>query len=158
MRSLAAFLRALAPIVVIGASLGTTLLGGCGLLPGEVDETAGWSPNKLYTEAKQAVAEGGDGAPIPDRRNWVEPEPVAFGRLAAMAGLMRTGLDERELLTQEQSDLLRDVESLFTFFQEVAQDELAGQPISEALVRQEWHELRRLRREYERRAAGDPPR
>ena len=30
----------------------------------------------LYT--KQAVAEGGDGLPIPPRRNWVEPEPVAF--------------------------------------------------------------------------------
>ena len=58
MRSLAAFLRALAPIVVIGASLGTTLLGGCGLLPGEIDETAGWSPNKLYSEAKSSMAEG----------------------------------------------------------------------------------------------------
>ena len=82
----------------------------------------------LYT--KQAVAEGGDGAPIPERRNWVEPEPVAFGRLAAMAELMRSGLDERDLLTGEQADLLRDVAELFGFFQRVAQDELAGLPIS----------------------------
>ena len=59
MRSVAAFLRALAPIVVIGASLGTTLLGGCGLLPEVIDETAGWTPNKLYTEAKEAMSEGG---------------------------------------------------------------------------------------------------
>ncbi len=58
MRSVAAFLRALAPIVVIGASLGTTLLGGCGLLPGEIDETAGWSANKLYSEAKSSMADG----------------------------------------------------------------------------------------------------
>ena len=58
MRSLAAFLRALAPIVVIGASLGTTLLGGCGLLPDVVDETAGWSANKLYSEAKSSMADG----------------------------------------------------------------------------------------------------
>jgi len=58
MRSVAAFLRALAPIVVIGASLGTTLLGGCTLLPEVIDETAGWSPNKLYTEAKDAMSEG----------------------------------------------------------------------------------------------------
>ena len=58
MRSLAAFLRALAPIVVIGAILGTGLLGGCGLLPGEIDETAGWSPNKLYSEAKSSMADG----------------------------------------------------------------------------------------------------
>jgi outer membrane protein assembly factor BamD len=58
MRSLAAFLRAIAPVVVIGASLGTALLGGCGLLPDVIDETAGWSPNKLYSEAKDAMAEG----------------------------------------------------------------------------------------------------
>ena len=32
----------------------------------------------------------------------------------------------------------------------------AGQPISEAQVLQEWRQVRRLRREYERRAAGDP--
>jgi outer membrane protein assembly factor BamD len=58
MRSLAAFLRAIAPVVVIGASLGTALLGGCGLLPDVIDETAGWTPNKLYAEAKDAMAEG----------------------------------------------------------------------------------------------------
>jgi len=58
MRSLAAFLRAIAPIVVIGASVGTGLLGGCGLLPDQIDETAGWSANKLYTEAKASMADG----------------------------------------------------------------------------------------------------
>jgi len=58
MRSLAAFLRALAPVVVIGISLGTTLLGGCGLMPDMSDETAGWTANKLYSEAKDAMGEG----------------------------------------------------------------------------------------------------
>jgi len=58
MRSLAAFLRALAPIVVIGAVFGTGLLGGCGLLPDQVDETAGWSANKLYSEAKDSMNDG----------------------------------------------------------------------------------------------------
>ena len=58
MRSVAAFLRALAPILVIGACVGATLLGGCGLLPDQIDETAGWSANKLYTEAKSAMADG----------------------------------------------------------------------------------------------------
>ena len=32
----------------------------------------------------------------------------------------------------------------------------AGRPISDALVLEEWREVRRLRREHERRAAGDP--
>ncbi len=58
MRSVAAFLRALAPVVVIGACLGATLLGGCSLLPDAIDETANWTPNKLYAEAKDALAEG----------------------------------------------------------------------------------------------------
>jgi hypothetical protein len=84
----------------------------------------------LFT--KQAAAEGGDGGELPERRNWVEPEPVAFARLAAMAELMRAGLDARELLTREQADLLRDVAELFTFFARTAQDELAGEPISDA--------------------------
>lgn len=57
MRSVAAFLRALAPKAVIGALLGAMLIGGCGLLPDVADETVGWSANKLYTEAKEAMAE-----------------------------------------------------------------------------------------------------
>lgn len=31
---------------------------GCGLLPEQVDETTGWSANKLYAEAKTAMADG----------------------------------------------------------------------------------------------------
>lgn len=58
MRSVAAFLRAIAPIVVIGASVGTGLLGGCGLLPEQIDETSTWSANKLYAEAKSAMNDG----------------------------------------------------------------------------------------------------
>lgn len=82
--------------------------------------------------AKQAVAEGGDGAEIPERRNWVEPEPVAFGRLAAIAELLSSGLEQRELLTREARKLLRDAAELFRFFERIARDELAGEPISEA--------------------------
>ncbi len=48
MRSLAAIL----------AFLAVGLLGGCGLLPDQIDETAGWSANKLYSEAKGAMSDG----------------------------------------------------------------------------------------------------
>jgi len=82
----------------------------------------------LFT--KQAMAEGGDGEPPPERRNWVEPEPVVFGRLAAVADLMRTGLEDRDLLTREARGLLVDVAELFTFFQRIAEAELGGEPIS----------------------------
>ena len=33
-------------------------LGACGMLPEQVDETKGWSANKLYTEAKTNLTEG----------------------------------------------------------------------------------------------------
>ncbi len=33
-------------------------LGACGLLPEQKDETVGWSANKLYAEAKDALTEG----------------------------------------------------------------------------------------------------
>ena len=81
--------------------------------------------------AKQAVAEGGDEVVGP-RRNWVEPEPVAFARLAAVADLTLRGLDDRGLLTEEQAVLLRDVSELFGFLERIARDELAGVPISSA--------------------------
>jgi hypothetical protein len=84
----------------------------------------------LYT--KQAVAEGGDGGPITPRRNWVEPEPVAFARLAAAADLLQRGLAERGLLEEEQGQLLHDTIELLSFFERIAADELAGVPISEA--------------------------
>jgi outer membrane protein assembly factor BamD len=48
MRSVAALL----------AVLSLVFFAGCGLLPEQVDETAGWSANKLYAEAKTAMGDG----------------------------------------------------------------------------------------------------
>jgi len=48
-------MRSLASLLAI---LALTLFAGCGLLPDQVDETAGWSANKLYAEAKNAMGEG----------------------------------------------------------------------------------------------------
>ena len=45
-------------LAVIAALVLTMLLGGCGLLPEVKDETVGWSANKLYTTAKEALNEG----------------------------------------------------------------------------------------------------
>ncbi len=81
--------------------------------------------------AKQFVAEGG-GEPIPARLNWVEPDPVAFARLAAAAELLRTGLAQRSLLTPKAAALIRDEAKLFAFLARVAKEELAAQPISKA--------------------------
>jgi hypothetical protein len=84
----------------------------------------------LYT--KQAVAEGGDEASKQPVRNWVEPEPVAYARLAAALDLMRTGLTQRNLISAEQAQLATDVSDLFGFFARTATDELAGKAIAKA--------------------------
>jgi hypothetical protein len=81
---------------------------------------------------KQAVAEGGGDPLVRGPRNWVEPEPVAYARLAAAADLTRSGLSERGLITDDQASRLQDVSELFTFFASIAEDELAGAPISRA--------------------------
>ena len=48
-------MRSLATILALLLSL---LVAGCGLLPDLNDETAGWSADKLYTEAKEAMTDG----------------------------------------------------------------------------------------------------
>ena len=45
-------------LAVIAAFLLAGIFSGCGLLPDQKDETAGWSANKLYSEAKDALTEG----------------------------------------------------------------------------------------------------
>jgi outer membrane protein assembly factor BamD len=45
-------------LAVIAALFLATVLSGCGLFPDVKDETSGWSANKLYTEAKEALNEG----------------------------------------------------------------------------------------------------
>jgi outer membrane protein assembly factor BamD len=51
-------------LAVIAAFIVTSLIAGCGLWPTEKDETAGWSANKLYSEAKDALNEGSYGKAI----------------------------------------------------------------------------------------------
>lgn len=41
------------------ALIGALVLGGCGLLPEQADETSGWNAQKLYSEAKLSMSEGG---------------------------------------------------------------------------------------------------
>jgi outer membrane protein assembly factor BamD len=43
-------------LLIVAALALATLLGGCGMLDDKKDETAGWSANKLYGEAKDAMS------------------------------------------------------------------------------------------------------
>jgi len=80
--------------------------------------------------AKQFGAEGGAEPPPYQPRNWVEPEPAAYLRLAATADLLRSGLADRHLLSKESAGLLTDLTAKLRWFATISTDELAGRPIS----------------------------
>jgi hypothetical protein len=106
----------------------------------------------LYT--KQFVGEMGDiTQELPDVRNWVEPDPVAFGRLAAMARLMRDGLAARDLLPKDIARLLGDYIEFVDRLERLAADELAGMPIDKGKGSKAWKSdnewLRRIGGELE---------
>jgi len=83
----------------------------------------------LYT--KQAFGDTGGGPPPRPVRNWVEPDPVPFQRLSAVAQLTLAGLDDRGLLPREQRQLLNGYVALVDRLARIAADELAGEPLSE---------------------------
>ena len=82
--------------------------------------------------AKQAIVAEGEGPPKPPAppRHWVEPDPVSFGRLGVVVKLVSDGLDGRNLLTDEERALLADVADMLARLRRLAEDELAGRPIS----------------------------
>ncbi|MEW6059541.1 MAG: DUF3160 domain-containing protein [Actinomycetota bacterium] len=82
----------------------------------------------LYT--KQAAAEGEGQMLDPSIRNWVEPDPVPFARLASLTSLMREGLWTRNLSTRVQDRLMADAAKMLQRFAWIASDELAGKPMS----------------------------
>lgn len=51
-------MRSVAIVAVVSAFLLSSVLGGCSSLPDKIDETAAWSAQKLYTEAKDAMTSG----------------------------------------------------------------------------------------------------
>jgi len=87
--------------------------------------------------AKQALAEG-ELEPPESVRHWVEPDPVAFGRLTATAVLLRDGLDELGLLPGADDDpttnrgLLTTLVEELEFLTAMAAHGLAGTPIPPA--------------------------
>jgi outer membrane protein assembly factor BamD len=61
------------------------LVNGCGILPGQIDETEGWSANRLYTEAKEATRSGNYQTAIDYLEKLQTRYP--FGRYAQQAQL-----------------------------------------------------------------------
>jgi len=82
--------------------------------------------------AKQSYGAEGDFTPLSQpARHWVEPDPVAFGRLAAVTRLLHDGLDTRDLAFEPQDRLLTQLHEMLARLSDIAADELEGRPITD---------------------------
>jgi len=107
-------------------------------------QTQAWTRKDLHTAlgswtelkhdtilyAKQSMAEMGGGPPPEPPRGWVEPNPEAYARLLALTRMTRDGLQSRGLLSENTSANLDRLDNLLTFLLDVAQRELAGEPLT----------------------------
>ena len=68
--------------------------------------------------------------PMEETRGYVEPQPEVYGRLAALAGQMRDGLDQRGLLNDEFGGKIKDLEDLLLALKTISEKELTNQPLT----------------------------
>jgi hypothetical protein len=89
--------------------------------------------------AKQVMAEMGGGGPeVEPPHSWVEPVPEAYARLLSLALMTRTGLADRNMLSQQTASNLDNLISELQFLQKMAESELNATPISNDDY---WHML-----------------
>jgi len=86
----------------------------------------------LYSKAAMAEMGMADDEPEkPDDRGYVEPNPVVFGRLAALVKQTKNGLKKRGLLTSEADEALGVLYDLSARLTEIAEKELSNAPLSD---------------------------
>ncbi len=114
--------------------------------------------------AKQSVVaecgdEGGEKEPPPPPKGYVEPEVLTYWRLGLLAGQLRDGLRERNLLTDETLlESFDELISLLEFLEQVSIKELTGQTLTaEEYSQIEYYgdTLARLNLYTKRGVAGD---
>jgi len=82
--------------------------------------------------AKQVYAEmGAGGAEEVDDRGYVEPEPELYARLAALASMMKEGLELRGILSETQNTNITKIGEIATTLKEISEKELEGKALSE---------------------------
>lgn len=91
-----------------------------------------WSELKHDTilYAKQVYAEMGGGIENEDFRGYVEPNPVVYGRLAALTRMTYEGLDSRNLLSEGPRKSLELMEELSLKLKVISEKELAQEPLT----------------------------
>ncbi len=81
--------------------------------------------------AKQAYAELTAMPPQAAVRGYVEPNPEAYARLAALTRVTLDGLGQRGLLTSEDKDSLEYLETVLLSLKTIAEKELAGEGLTD---------------------------
>ena len=81
--------------------------------------------------AKQAYAELTSAPPERTLKGFVEPNPEAYARLAALTRMTIDGLGERNLLSDEDRDSLERLHELLLSFKTIAEKELEGTSLTE---------------------------
>ncbi len=80
---------------------------------------------------KQMYAEAGGGEEKVDDRGYVEPNPLVFERLAALAKATREGLGAKGLLSDRDKTSLERLEKLSSSLQAIAEKELANRLVTD---------------------------
>ena len=86
--------------------------------------------------AKQSVVvecggEGGEQKPPPPPKGYIEPEVLTYWRLRHVATQLQTGLEQRQLLTDEPlKESFKELASLLTFLEQASVKELTGVALS----------------------------
>ncbi|AET69629.1 Protein of unknown function (DUF3160) [Desulfosporosinus orientis DSM 765] len=81
--------------------------------------------------AKQVYAEMGGGDLPLDDRGYVEPNPVVYGRLAALTRMTIEGLNNRGLLNEKDQTSLERLEELALKLKSIADKELSNQNLDD---------------------------
>jgi hypothetical protein len=112
-------------------------------------QTRAWAHKDLHTAlgswtelkhdtilyAKQAYAELTAMPPQAPTRGYVEPNPEAYARLAALTRMTLDGLGQRNLLSPDDNDSLEYLETVLLSLKSIAEKELRG----ESLTDDEYH-------------------
>lgn len=85
----------------------------------------------LYAKQSSTLRTGEEPTPPPVPRNYVEPNPPLFARLAALVRYTREGLDARGLLLEPYKEKLHLFEVMLHFFKNMAKKELGNVPLTQ---------------------------
>jgi len=81
--------------------------------------------------AKQSYTPGETSIPpVPEVTGYVEPVPEFYGRLLALTRMTRQGLSDFDALSEQAADRLETLEDVLSRLIEIANKELANQPLS----------------------------